>query len=578
MLQAQSYSVLHRFLPGGTDGVLPSTLTLKDGVLYGTTKDGGTNNTGTIYKIDAVGTNYQIIQHFDRNAPIYSGWPIGSLVVNGDSIYGVAQNGLGPAWLGTVYGVNTNGSNFRVLHFLNDPVDGSYPSSGLILRTNALIGLARCGGGTDYGAEVQVGYGLRGGALFSVNTNATGWDSYSFLGRFARGGENPLVMPFFDLTYVPKTDQIVGISMDTADFNPPLDSLLHIVPYLGNTNFNFLGSIFSINAGGGTPVRSFQFTLDTGRPTGPLLLDDSSGANIVYGATELGIYRFNLDNQQFSFIHTFTNDFDPNNYAAGSSYLLGVTPVGKLAKINDKIFGVCVAGGGQVMVNLNVINGLGVVFQVNTNGDNFRVLHRFDGFKDGAAPLGGLVADGHNLYGTTVNYGSADANITGNGTIFKLDLDPPPLVIDVVPIPQYTNVLMIFTNIFSQPTNVVVGYTNIYAMSNTISSPPVFIGYHTNVYFATNLSYYQVTNINVYTNHVSLGFATNPAALWRLDDGMSHQLLQSTTLFGGGTSNWIPLLPNWTNAVDTNQIGTIIKVNPNIPQAFFKLQSTLLGP
>ncbi len=149
-------------------------------------------------------------------------------------------------------------------------------------------------------------------------------------------------------------------------------------------------------------------------------------------------------------------------------------------------------------------------------------------------------------------------------------------MIDVVPVLQYTNVLMIFTNVMGYPTNVVVCSNQIIAVTNTMGSTRVY--YFTNYVCSTNMVINYTTNINVYTNHVSLGFATNPAALWRLDDGMSHQLLQSTTLFGGGTNAWIPLLPNWTNAVDTNQIGTIIKVNPNIPQAFFKLQSTLLGP
>ena len=73
-LPAQSYTVLHRFLPGGTDGVMPSTLTLSQGALYGVTAAGGTNNAGTIYKldvninqIDPSGTNYWIIKHFGNS-------------------------------------------------------------------------------------------------------------------------------------------------------------------------------------------------------------------------------------------------------------------------------------------------------------------------------------------------------------------------------------------------------------------------------------------------------------------------------------------------------------------------------
>ena len=577
-LPAQTYSVLHRFLSDGTDGSTPSTLTLSGGVLYGVTKDGGTNNNGTLFKLGTDGKNYQIIQDFGASDITSGVNPAGSPLVDGNTIYGVTQQGAVSAKLGTIYAINTDGSNYRVLQSLTDYINGSHPSGGLLLCSNQLLGATRYGGGSD-DLSKMAGYGLHGGSLFSLNPDGS---NFGVLGRFSRLGDNPLVSPMFDLTYLPSAngDQIVGICMEYGDLLSAVSSLFMYMNFGDEHNMDTIdiGSIFSMSAAGGSPNRLFKFTADTGRPSGPLLLDTNSGANIVYGATENGVYRFNLDSQQFAFIHTFTNDFDPNNYAAGTNYNFGVTPVGKLAKINDKIYGVCKAGGGQFMVNLEVINGLGVAFEVKTNGDDFRVLHRFDGFKDGAVPLGGLVADDHNLYGTTVSYGSADGNITGNGTIFKLDLNPPPVAIDVVPVLQYTNVLMIFTNIFSQPTNVVVGYTNVYAMSNTMVTPPVFVGYHTNINFVTNYSYYMVTNINIYTNHVSLGFATNPAALWRLDDGMSHQLLQSTTLFGGGTNDWIPLLPNWTNAVDTNQIGTIIKIDPNIPQAFFKLKSTLLSP
>ena len=577
-LLAQTYSVLHRFLPDGVDGVTPSTLTLSGGVLYGVTKAGGTNGNGTLFKIGTDGKNYQIIQDFGASDVTSGVNPAGSPLVDGNTIYGVTQQGAVSAMLGTIYAIKTDGSNYRVLQSLTDYINGSHPSGGLLLCSNQLLGTTRHGGGLDDLSKYPgFGAGVHGGTMFALNPDGS---NFGVLGRFSRLGDNPLVSPMFDLTYVPSAngDQIVGICMEYGDLLSELSELFLYVNNGDEHNMDTIdiGSIFSMSAAGGSPSRLFKFTADTGRPSGPLLLDTNSGANIAYGATEKGVYRFNLDSQQFAFIHTFTNDFDPNNYAAGSSYLLGVTPVGKLAKINDKIYGVCKAGGGQVMVNLNVINGLGVAFEVNTNGDDFRVLHRFAGFNDGAVPLGGLVADGHNLYGTTASYGSADANITGNGTIFKLDLDPPPLVIDVVPVLQYTNVLMIFTNVMGYPTNVVVCSNQIIAVTNTMGSTRVY--YFTNYVCSTNMVINYTTNINVYTNHVSLGFATNPAALWRLDDGMSHQLLQSTTLFGGGTNAWIPLLPNWTNAVDTNQIGTIIKVNPNIPQAFFKLQSTLLGP
>ena len=575
-LLAQTYSVLHRFLPDGTDGSTPSTLTLSGGVLYGVTKDGGTNNNGTLFKIGTDGKNYQIIQDFGASDITAGVNPAGSPLVDGNTIYGVTQQGAVSAMLGTIYAINKDGANYRVLQSLTDQINGSHPSGGLLLCSNQLLGATRYGGGSD-DLSKMAGYGLHGGSLFSLNPDGS---NFGVLGRFSRLGDNPLVSPMFDLTYVPSAngDQIVGICMEYGDLLSAVSSLFMYMNFGDEHNMDTIdiGSIFSMSAAGGSPNRLFKFTADTGRPSGPLLLDASSGANILYGTTEKGVYSFNLDSQQFTIIHTFSDDFDPNNYAAGHDYIFGVTPVGKLAKINDKIFGVCVAGGGQYMENLNVINGLGIIYQVKTDGSDFLKLHTFDGFRDGARPMGGLVADDHNLYGTTVSYGSADANISGNGTIFKLDLNPPPVVLQPVPVMEYTNLLMYFTNVMGYPTNVVVCTNQIIAVTNTMTHPPSLV-YFTNYVCSTNMVINYTTNINVYTNHVSLGFANNPAALWRLDDGMSHQLLQGTTLFGG-TNGWIPLLPNWTNALDTNQIGTVFQINPNIPQAFFKLQSTLLSP
>src|SRR5215813_4578815 len=65
--------------------------------------------------------------------------------------------------------------------------------------------------------------------------------------------------------------------------------------------------------------------------------------------------------------------------------------------------------------------GCGTVFKVDPLG-NETVLHRFTG-ADGAFPAGGLLLDkAGNIYGTTVNGGSAGlCRNFGCGTVFKLD-------------------------------------------------------------------------------------------------------------------------------------------------------------
>src|SRR5204863_229097 len=96
--------------------------------------------------------------------------PIAGLVVLGNTLYGTATYG-GSSDNGTVFKVNTDGAGFTNLHsFTGDsgyPAytnnDGAYPYASLILSSNILYGTASSGGGS------------RGGTLFSLNTDGTGF-------------------------------------------------------------------------------------------------------------------------------------------------------------------------------------------------------------------------------------------------------------------------------------------------------------------------------------------------------------------------------------------------------------------
>jgi uncharacterized repeat protein (TIGR03803 family) len=67
------------------------------------------------------------------------------------------------------------------------------------------------------------------------------------------------------------------------------------------------------------------------------------------------------------------------------------------------------------------VNGKGTLFSINVNGSGFQVLHAFaGGATDGANPStsGPLILDGTTLYGTTGRGGTADL-----GTVFKMDIN-----------------------------------------------------------------------------------------------------------------------------------------------------------
>lgn len=78
----------------------------------------------------------------------------------------------------------------------------------------------------------------------------------------------------------------------------------------------------------------------------------------------------------------------------------------------SNLYGVTSAGGAA---------GKGTIFEINTDGSSYRVLHSFD---DGTIPNDGIIPDGaltlgsdNNFYGITVYGGFAN-----RGTIFKLAL------------------------------------------------------------------------------------------------------------------------------------------------------------
>src|SRR6266850_6732 len=71
------HTILHNFMPSGGDGQLPYTAGLvqaKDGVLYGTTQqggnaaNGGSSGQGTIFKLNPDGTGFTIIHNFTGGA------------------------------------------------------------------------------------------------------------------------------------------------------------------------------------------------------------------------------------------------------------------------------------------------------------------------------------------------------------------------------------------------------------------------------------------------------------------------------------------------------------------------------
>src|SRR5207247_5169626 len=91
-------------------------LTLSASTLYETTDYGGTNESGTVFKINTDGSGYTVINYFGDT--IGNGEaPSGDLTLSGSTLYGTTEFG-GSNNLGTVFKINTDGSGYTVLkHF-----------------------------------------------------------------------------------------------------------------------------------------------------------------------------------------------------------------------------------------------------------------------------------------------------------------------------------------------------------------------------------------------------------------------------------------------------------------------------
>ena len=99
---------------------------------------------------------------------------------------------------------------------------------------------------------------------------------------------------------------------------------------------------------------------------------------------------------------TILKEFTTNGAATN-----GMIVSGGLIDVNNWLYGVTRSGG---------TSDAGVVFRISKTGDQFEVIHHFDGLNGGSTPYGGLALLDGNLWGTTTEGGS-----NGNGIIYSID-------------------------------------------------------------------------------------------------------------------------------------------------------------
>ncbi len=170
-------AVVWTFSFNDTDGYEPDggVTFASDGNLYGTTDFGGTNGDyGTVFKITTSGAETTLVSS-DPSAPIAFADPVAPLIVGRDgALYSTSQwGGTNGAW-GTVIKVATNGM-LTVLASFNY-MNGARPKSGLVpTQDGSLYGVAP-GGVNDAGTIFRM---TSNGVLSSLHAFAIAKDGYA---------------------------------------------------------------------------------------------------------------------------------------------------------------------------------------------------------------------------------------------------------------------------------------------------------------------------------------------------------------------------------------------------------------
>jgi uncharacterized repeat protein (TIGR03803 family) len=150
-----TFKVLCSFPNTGINGVgtFLNGLVLSSNLLFGADALGGANGTGAIFSINTNGGGFTVIYPFTYTGGALTNQdgmhPEGALVLAGGTLYGTAKNGGTNSW-GTIFSVNTDGSNFNTLYtfsslHLATNADGAEPQTGLVLSGGTFYGTAYAG-------------------------------------------------------------------------------------------------------------------------------------------------------------------------------------------------------------------------------------------------------------------------------------------------------------------------------------------------------------------------------------------------------------------------------------------------
>jgi uncharacterized repeat protein (TIGR03803 family) len=314
---AQTFTTLYNFTPlssgfhtEGTNsgGANPTQLIVSGGTLYGACGGGGDSGEGTIFSVGTNGSGFSTLYSFTGlSVPGVNGFnddganPVG-LVLAGTILYGTAMfGGSGPG--GTVFSLNTDGSDFSVLYNLSYSLAGAFlPSGGLVLSSNTL-----------FATTVYSDYN---GVVFAINTDGSEFKIlHDFSANISEGIDpdqlllsgNSLYGLASGVLFVLKTDgtgfKILHTNTQEVGDGGDLSGLA----VSNNTLYCGDGSLFRVNTDG----TGFSTLFGTGGRNFIIL------GNVLYGTTTSGgslgygtVFGINTDGTGFTTLYSFTGGSD----------------------------------------------------------------------------------------------------------------------------------------------------------------------------------------------------------------------------------------------------------------------------
>jgi len=366
-----SFAVLHQF--DGRNGRLPNAgLTLGlDGVFYGTTLEGGGSGVGTVFKISADGSSFEVLHSFDS---VRGAYPNGELVWGSDgAFYGTTQYG-GSGGVGTLFRISADGSSFEILHAFDEAGGPSQPLAGLYQGTDGAFY-----GATPYGGRSGVGAAFRWAADVSSLEVVHSFDND---GLYIAGG---LVQGPDRALY--GTTARGGATSDGSSGG--------------------WGAVFKLlpDGSGFSSLHGLSYLEGSNPAAAPVLGPDGA----FYGTTSEGgvfrdgtVFRVSADGTSFSVLQILSGSQGENPYA---QLLLGA---------DGALYGTTSSGGAF---------GSGIAFRISADGSDFSVLHDFNVVTDGTTPSALVQSSDGSFYGTT-SYGPTGARgavfwLAGDGSVFS---------------------------------------------------------------------------------------------------------------------------------------------------------------